>query len=116
MVDFILNKNNFNMNDINSKIDDYAKTNNISIDKISKMQVVIEEFLANILFPNFEDETLLSFSKYNNNIVISFSYTGKDFMNKITDESFLSLKLIESKTSSIKSNTKDNKTIVEFTI
>ena len=80
------------------------------------MQLVCEEFLTNILFPNFQENFELAMRKEDAGVVLSFNYAGLDFMNKINDVTFLAQKIIDNKAKSSKSTTKDNQTVVEFVI
>ena len=111
-----LKKNDILIKGINAIADNYCSENNIEKANVLKIQLVCEEFLTNILFPNFVDEVEFLISKQDSDIVISFSYEGENYMNKINDAAFLALKLLKNKTKDIITETKDNKTTVQFVI
>ncbi|MBQ3642603.1 hypothetical protein II906_11875 [bacterium] len=111
-----LNKSAVNTEGINSIIEEFCTENNIDNETLLKMQLVSEEFLTNILFPNFQDNFELAMRTEDAGVILSFDYEGPDFMNKINDVTFLAQKIIDNKTKSSKSTTKDNKTVVEFVI
>jgi len=114
MTECIIEKNSFNIEKINSQIEEYGRLNNINNNKISDIKAVIEEFLSNILFPNFDGGIEFSIVKDERGIVLSFCYSGADYMQKVTDDSFLSLKIIKSKSKEIKSCSKDGRLTIEF--
>ena len=109
-------KNNFNIDTINSELKNFCSTNGVSNDNLLKLQLISEEFLSNILFPNFEDEVLMFAQKNDQSIELSFEYKGENYMNKINETTMLSLKILENKTEEIISDTKDGKTSVIFIV
>lgn len=110
------NKNEAVMEKINSVTEKYCSENGFNNEYILKLQLVCEEFLTNILFPEFDKNVDFSVSRQNNSTVLTFEYAGADFMNNINDDSYLALKLLKNKTKNIKSETSENKTVVQFEI
>lgn len=115
-MDIVFNKNSFNIDNVNSELKNFCLTNNIANENLLKMQLVCEEFLSNILFPNFENDVSLTVYRHDEDTILSFAYLGNDYMNKINELTMISLKILENETKEITSNTKDNKTIVNFII
>ena len=115
-MNLIFNKNNFNIDHINSELKNFCSKNNINNDDLLKTQLISEEFLSNILFPNYQNDVELVVNKQNEDIVLSFNYSGIDYMNKITETTIISLKILENKSKEIQSNTQDDKTTVQFVI
>ena len=114
MADFTVEKNKFDMRELSSQIEKWLCKDNVNSYDLSKVHLVIEEYLSNILFPNFDGEVKFSISRNNNDFILIFSHRGNDYMNKITDNSFLSFKILDSKTKEKHSYTKDGITTVEF--
>ena len=116
MADFIIEKKSFDMQKLSLELYQYCIAHNISSEGLSKIQLAAEEYLTNILFPNFDGAAEINISKNDDSLKISFSHNGEDFMNKITDISFLSLKILRNKTVSMTSETKDGRTCAEFVL
>ena len=112
MADFIIEKKNFDMQKLSIELSEYSKLHNI--DNNTKLQLLIEEYLTNILFPNFEGAVEISIVNDNKELSLVFTHEGIDYMNKITDNSFLSLKILDNKTKEIESSAKDGNTSVKF--
>ena len=115
-MDLIFNKNNFNIDSVNLEFKSFCSANNLADEVLLKMQLVNEEFLSNILFPNFENNVKLSVYKKADNAVLSYEYSGNDYMNIISETTMISLKILENKTKEISSNTEDGKVTVSFII
>ena len=116
MTNFAFNKSSFDIKNFNLLIEDYCLTHKLGQAAILNMQLICEEFLSNILFPNNEKEVNFSISERDNDKILSFCYIGPDYLKNISDASFLSLKLLRSKTKAINSKTQENKTTVEFVV
>jgi len=116
MESFTFNKTDFDINKFNLMIENYCKENDI-LDEISfNIQLICEEFLSNILFPNFDGEVEIFIIKRKEGIVVSFVYADVDFMNKINEQTILSLKILRNKTQKILTENLNNKTIVKFIV
>ena len=114
MADFSTSKNEFNMQKLSAEMEQYCKNNNIEVRIFAQMLLVTEEYLTNILFPNFDGGVEISVSNTDKGILLYFFHTGADYMNKITDNSFLSLKILQNKTKEMKSYAKDGGAAAEF--
>ena len=114
MANFIIEKKNFDMQNLSMYISEQLKPQALNGNDFDKLRLVAEEYLTNILFPNFESAVEISVFNDNNELSLAFTYKGADYMGKITDNSLLSLKILDNKTKEIKSNTKDNITSVKF--
>ena len=110
----IFKKNDINTKELNAIIKDYCENSNILTSNLFNIQLICEEFLFNILFPNYSGEVEFSVMQENNLLIMRFIYDGEDYLNKINNSSFLSLKLIKSKSRKIESSTENKKTTVEF--
>ena len=112
----IIKKDKFDIKKINSIIEDFCQENAIQKDNIFKLQLITEEFLFNILFPNFEKDVQFSILKNDNSIIISFEYDDINFMNKINEKTIYSLKILRKETQEIICDEKDKKTLIKFVI
>ena len=110
------NKLTYNIDKINSQLKDYCDKKDISNTALLKMQLISEEFLTNILFPNFDGEVKISIFPKDKNIVLSFEYEGADYMKNINETTIISHKLLEKQTDEIITTTTDNITTVSFVI
>lgn len=115
-MDLTFNKSGFDIEKINSEFKSFCTLNNIRNDVLIRMELVNEEFLSNILFPNYENEIKLSVFQKDNDAVLSYEYSGVDYMNKINETTVVSLKIIQNKTKDIISNTQNGKTTVSFIV
>ncbi len=109
-------KRNYDIAVVNSQIESYCKEKDISDDALLKMQLISEEFLSNILFPNFDGEVTILFFLKDKNRVLSFEYSGADFMKKINETTIISHKLLEKQAKDIISTTIGDITTVSFII
>ena len=50
MDELVFNKNNFNIKELNSIIEQFCNNNSMNKEKVLNLQLVAEEFLSNILF------------------------------------------------------------------
>ena len=108
------NKSSFDIEKINAGFKSFCSDNNLSNDELLKLELINEEFLSNILFPNYDGEVKLSIVKNDSCVMLSFEYSGADFMNKITDITIVSLKILQNKTKDIITNRSNGQTIVNF--
>ena len=109
-------KINFDNKTTNDFIENFYNKNNIEKNSLLNVQLVNEEFLSNILFPNYDKDADFYISKEDEGIILSYSYEGDNYMKQINDRTILSLKLLQSKTKGILSKNKGNKTIITFVI
>lgn len=114
MTDFTIEKNNFDMQKLSARLSEQAKLINLDGNDCNRLLLVIEEYLTNILFPNFEGNVEISINSDDKGLSLVFTHEGINYMNKITDNSFLSLKILDKKTREIESNTTDGITSVKF--
>ena len=111
-MNIIFDKRNYDVETINLQLKTYCDKEDISNASLLKMQLISEEFLANILFPNFDGEVKMLIK---NNTLI-FEYTGVDYMNAISESTIISHKILEKQAQEINSTTLDNVTTVSFVI
>ena len=114
MTDFTIEKKKFDMQELSTKLSELLKLKNIDNKNLNKLQLVAEEYLNNILFPNFEGAVEISVTNDDKELSLIFTHEGINYMNKITDNNFLSLKILDNKTKEIESNTADGITSVKF--
>ena len=115
-MDIIFNKRNYDIVQVNSKLKDYCAEKDIDDAALLKMQLISEEFLSNILFPNFDGEVEILIFLKDKNKVLTFEYSGVDYMKNINEATIISHKLLEKQTEEIISTTINGVTTVSFII
>lgn len=115
-MNIVFDKRNYNVEKVNSELKKYCEEKGISNPVLLKMQLISEEFLSNILFPNFDGEIRILIFLKGNNKVLTFEYSGKDYMNNVNERTIISLKLLEKQTQEIISKTFNETTSVSFII
>lgn len=115
-MNIIISKNNYNIETINSEFQNYCSEKCIDETILFKMQLISEEFLTNILFPNFDGEVKISTSFEDNNIALIFEYADINYMKNINEATIISHKLIEKQTQEITEETIGNNTKISFII
>ena len=70
MKEVAFSKNDFDVKKINSVIENYCNENNVNEEDVLKVQLVCEEFLSNILFPNFAGEVTFLLDKADNKLML----------------------------------------------
>ena len=115
-MNIVFNKNNYDVEKVNTELQNYCSEKEIDNSSLLKMQLISEEFLSNILFPNFDGEVKILIFLKDKNKVLTFEYEGVDYMNKVNEKTLISLKLLEKQAEKIISETINQTTIVSFTI
>jgi len=115
-MNIVFNKNNYDVEKVNTELQKYCSEKEIDNASLLKMQLISEEFLSNILFPNFDGEVKILIFLKDKNKVLTFEYEGVDYMNKVNEKTLISLKLLEKQAEKIISETINQNTIVSFTI
>ncbi len=115
-MNIVFDKRSYNIETVNSQLQQYCGEKGISGAALLKMQLISEEFLTNILFPNFEGEVKILIFLKGKNKVLTFEYEGADYMKNINDKTFISHKLLEKQTEDIITTTIDGVTTVSFVI
>ena len=115
-MNIVFDKNGYDIEKINSQLQVYCKEQGIDSNALLKMQLISEEFLTNILFPNYSDEVKILIFLKNENKVLTFEYAGEDYMNNVNETTIISLKLLEKQTDKIISQTVNGITTVSFVI
>ena len=115
-MNIVFNKRNYNIETVNSQLKEYCAEKGIDDAALLKMQLISEEFLANILFPNFEGEVKILIFLKDKNKVLTFEYEGADYMKNINNETYISHKLLEKQTEDIITKTINNITTVSFIV
>ena len=110
------NKLNYDAETINSQLKDYCTQKGIDDATLLKMQMVSEEFLANILFPNFDGEIKILIFLKDKNKVLTFEYAGIDYMKNFNEDTIISHKLLEKQTEEIITTTINGITTVSFVV
>ncbi len=110
------NKNTFDIKILNTIVEDYCKEQLIHEDVVFKVQLITEEFLSNFLFPNFDGEVTFSITKNDGDLILSFEYSGTNFMNRINAQTILSQKILHNKTKEIIVDENNNSTVVKFVV
>lgn len=116
MLNLTFNKDSFDIEKINAELKKFYSQNNLDKEKLLTIELICEEFLSNILFPNFDGEIKMSVSQKDGDLVLSFEYKGINFMNKINEKTIISHKIFRSKTKDIISDTTVNNTSISFVI
>jgi len=115
-MNIIFNKYSYDVEKVNSELKNYCTEKEIDNAVLLKMQLISEEFLSNILFPNFDGEVKILIFLKGKNTVLTFEYLGMDYMNNVNETTIISLKLLEKQTEEIISKTVGNCTTVSFLI
>lgn len=105
---------------LNSEIEAFCVKNLLTINKAYEIELILEEFIENILFPNLtkHDEVDLSVNLYgdSNETKIDLLYKGKNYMATETDDNMFAIKILQQKSKNIEIATQNNLTKVSFTI
>jgi len=113
-------KQGFDIYGLNSQIESFCLKQCLTMDKVYTVQLVLEEFIINMLFPNLSEdgefEVALSKSEESDEMQLTVSHHGGNLMQNTSMESQLSLKIIENKTKKMEATREDNTSKVKFTI
>lgn len=115
-MNIVFDKYDYNVEAINSKLKEYCTQKDIDDAALLKMQLISEEFLANILFPNFDGEVKILIFLKDKNKVLTFEYKGIDYMKNISEATIISHKLLEKQSEEIITTTINDVTTVSFVI
>ncbi len=115
-MNIVFDKRNYDAQKINSQLKAYCSEKGIDNPALLKMQLISEEFLSNILFPNFDEEIKLLIFLNGKNKVLTFEYTGENYMNHVNEATIISHKLLEKQTEEIIATTINGVTTVSFVI
>ena len=115
-MNIVFDKRDFSIEKVNSELNKYCEEKGIDKPSLLKMQLISEEFLSNILFPNFDGEVKILIFLKGENKVLTFEYRGIDYMNNINEKTVISLKILEKQTEKIISQTVNETTTVSFII
>ena len=116
-MNIVFDKRSYDIETVNSQLKDYCAEEGVDNSALLKMQLISEEFLANILFPNFDGEVKILIFKKDTNKVLTFEYKGADCMKNINEATIISHKLIEKQTKKINTTTTVNGvTAISFVI
>ena len=94
-------KHSYDIETVNSQLKEYCAEKGIDDNTLLKMQLISEEFLTNILFPNFDGEVKILIFLKDKNKVLTFEYKGTDYMKNINDTTIISHKLLEKQSEEI---------------
>ena len=115
-MNIIFDRRNFDIEKVNSQLKAYCEEREIDNATLLKMQLISEEFLSNILFPNFKGQVEILIFLKGENKILTFEYQGIDYMNKVNEETIMSLKILEKQTEDITSTTINGITKVSFKV
>ena len=115
-MNIIFDKHSYNIEKVNLQLKDYCAEQGIDDAALLKMQLISEEFLANILFPNYDGEVKILIFLKGKNKVLTFEYTGIDYMKNISEAIIIPHKLLERQTEEIITKTIGDVTTVSFVI
>ncbi len=116
-MNIVFDKSSYDIETVNSQLKDYCAEKAIDNAALLKMQLISEEFLTNILFPNFDGEVKILIFLKDNKKVLTFEYKGADYMKNINDTTIISHKLLEKQTEEINTtSTMSGYTVVSFVI
>ena len=107
-MNIVFDKNSYNIEIINSQLQEYCAEKNIDNATLLKMQMISEEFLSNILFPNFSGEVKILIFIKDKNYVLTFEYKGDDYMKNVSNDTFISHKLLDKQAEKITTTTTVN--------
>ena len=109
-------KRNYDIVKVNSQLEEYCSEKGIDNSTLLKMQLISEEFLSNILFPNFDGEVKILIFLKDEGRVLTFEYSGADYMKNVNEATVISLKLLEKQTKNIITKTIGDITSVSFAV
>ena len=115
-MNIVFDKKSYDIVKVNSQLKDYCAEKGIDDSILLKMQLISEEFLANILFPNYDGEVKILIFLKNKNKVLTFEYSGANYMKEINDSTFISHKLLQKQTENLIVKTINDVTSVSFII
>ena len=115
-MNIVFDEHSYNIEKVNSYLKDYCEEKGIDNPSLLKMQLISEEFLSNILFPNFDGQVQILIFLKGENKVLTFEYSGVDYMSKINEQTVISLKILEKQTEKIVSKTINEVTTISFII
>ena len=98
------------------QLEEYCSEKGIDNSTLLKMQLISEEFLSNILFPNFDGEVQILIFLKDKNKILTFEYSGIDYMKNVNEVTIISLKLLEKQTEKIITETIGDVTSVSFVV
>ena len=112
-----VNKYNYDIEALNLQLKAYCEEKDIDNSALLKMQMISEEFLTNILFPNFDGEIKILVFLKDKNRVLTFEYQGADYMKNINDTTVIAHKLLEKQAKEINTaTTMSGVTAVSFVV
>jgi len=116
-MNLVFDKYNYNIEKFNSQLEAYCAEKEIDGPALLKMQLISEEFLSGILFPNYDGQIRILIFLKGNNKVLTFEYSDeKNYMNDVNEKTVISLKLLEKQTEDIISTTINGTTSISFII
>ena len=106
--------------DTNSNIEAFCIKNLLSLNRAYDIQLVFEEFIQNILFPNIETNNSVDFVlRYygdSDSMKLQIKYKGENYLENPTDDTQLSATIIKNKTKIIDYSCNDGISSIEFTL
>ncbi len=104
---------------LNSEIEDFCFKNSIDQKTIRTLQLLLEEFVFNLLFQNLSDEKSdigieISINNKEKSVELQICYEGKNYEKYLNDSTIVSQKIIENKTKKIETKENDEKQFVSF--
>ena len=115
-MNIVFDKRSYDIEKVNSQLEEYCAEKGIDNSTLLKMQLISEEFLSNILFPNFDGEVKILIFLRDKDKVLTFEYSGIDYMKNVNEETIISLKLLEKQTEDIITKTIGDTTTVSFVV
>ena len=110
------NKNNFDMKNLGTFVENYCSEQSIEDEVVLNIRLVSEEFLSNFLFPNYNGDVNFSIASSESGLVLTFEYDGVNFMNRINTQTILSQKILHNKTKEIVVDEGENHTLIKFVL
>ena len=115
-MNIVFDKLNYDIEKVNSQLEKYCIEKGIDETALLKMQLISEEFLSNILFPYFDGEVKILIFLKGDDKVLTFEYSGNDYMKNVNETTIISLKLLEKQTEKIITQTIGDITSVSFVV
>ena len=115
-MNIVFDKRSYDAEKINSELKSYCEEKEIKPSTLLKMQLISEEFLANILFPNYDGQIQILIFLKGENKVLTFEYSGINYMNNVNEKTIISLKLLEKQAEEIISKTVNGITTISFVV
>lgn len=118
-LNFSYTKDTIDVFELNTKIENLCLKYCLAMEKAYQIQLILEEYLSNILFPNIGTNSVeisISYIESTSDILIEATHQGTNYMDKVSEDNSLALKIIETQARKIDIESDNQTTKVTFTL